>query len=461
MSNLPPIGGSIISSTRAESTYKPGRKQQHEIRTMDITVIYGKAGSGKSTILAKRILEAKDYYVLAPTNAAVENIYRMVCNGTVKEIKRDRFKTMYSFFRIDYETENVLGAIYYPSVLFVDEFGLMPKQLFKTCLNYAERGGVLKMIISGDMMQLSPIYEHKQYISLSRLRRLNNGWSALMNNKSRCMQADGRVESLYSSVIEHFQLSSLSLKKLLQSELIPLTVNRRANDITKQTLTAIYNKDTGYAYQFVEFFDMLRLINDEDYIFIASRYKILQHVYDALYERYLKRVEGLVIIDQSKAGNKAFYNRLYLTPGMAIIACQTVKNEYINGQELIFTGNEEAQGLKCIDPMTNEIIYIHKVRDSIDSSYYPISPAFLLSVHKAQGRSIDKVIVCIDEMFDISMLYTAVTRARNNLVFYSCEAINERVKKLIDVAHVDEFKQLNTIVKNIKVITQIGQRVET
>ena len=72
-----------------------------------------------------------------------------------------------------------------------------------------------------------------------------------------------------------------------------------------------------------------------------------------------------------------------------------------------------------------------------------MTPGFLLTVHKSQGRSIDKVIVCIDEMFDVAMLYTAITRARNEIVFYSKAAMKDRIDLLINAAHVEEFKQLN------------------
>ena len=80
---------------------------------MKLKVIYGKAGCGKTTKMVDMICKAKDYVVLAPTNAAVENIYNM-CSERMIGIDRDNFKTLYSFFRIDYENNNVLGAILMP-----------------------------------------------------------------------------------------------------------------------------------------------------------------------------------------------------------------------------------------------------------------------------------------------------------------------------------------------------------
>ena len=90
---------------------------------------------------------------------------------------------------------------------------------------------------------------------------------------------------------------------------------------------------------------------------------------------------------------------------------------------------------------------IAKEIDKLNSGeYYPISPSFLLTIHKSQGRSIDNIIVCIDDLFDVSMMYTAITRAKNNLLFYSKETDdNKRITTLIKNAYINDFKQLNIL----------------
>ena len=413
---------------------------------MNITTIYGKAGSGKTTKMVEMILETKkDYVVLAPTNAAVENIYNLTCEKMGKVINRDKFKTIYSFFRIDYENDIVAGAFYYPSTIFIDEFGLMNKHLFKRCLSFAKSGGCKSVVMCGDVMQLNPIYINKQYISLKKLNKINDWWLKMSIDEN----------NLFPSVVEHFHLSIFGTKKIINSCLILMGSNKRANNEVKNTLNAVYGMKKEYNFKFVEFFDVVDLIINQDFVFIASKYHILQRIYDMIYDRKLKK-ESPIVIDQLKIGVKTGFRRLYLTPGMTIIACQTVKNEYINGQELVFSGNIESGCLKCYHPMTNEEVLIHKTSDKYGNLYYPITPSYLLSVHKSQGRSIDKVVVCIDEMFDISMLYTAITRARNELMFYSKEPINERVNVLFGAAHVKEFKQLNVLVNNINNLKSKG-----
>ena len=87
---------------------------------------------------------------------------------------------------------------------------------------------------------------------------------------------------------------------------------------------------------------------------------------------------------------------------------------------------------------------------SHSEEFYPICPNFLISIHKSQGRTIENVIFCIDELFDMSMLYTGITRAKNKLMFFS-EEKNEikRVELLIKNAYVDDFKQLDLICNNM------------
>ena len=46
-----------------------------------------------------------------------------------------------------------------------------------------------------------------------------------------------------------------------------------------------------------------------------------------------------------------------------------------------------------------------------------ILPKKFITAHKSQGKSFDKICVILDEMFDISMLYTILTRARSKIYF--------------------------------------------
>ena len=54
---------------------------------------------------------------------------------------------------------------------------------------------------------------------------------------------------------------------------------------------------------------------------------------------------------------------------------------------------------------------------------YPLLPPNFITVHKAQGLSLDKVLVILDDMFEITMLYTAITRAITDVKFVALNKI--------------------------------------
>lgn len=453
---------------------------------MEIITIYGKAGCGKSTKLSEIIKKDRSkYVVLAPTNSAVENIFNICLLRTnesenVNELKRDRFKTIYSYFRIDYNNDIVLGAVEMMETIYIDEFSLIDKFLFKKCLNDMRMKKCRRLILCGDVMQLNAVYKMKQYISFDKVKRWNKLYERIMlkvnevkhmkiMNQMNLMKNVNQTESVENSnenqncrqfvspnVLEHLHLNIFGTKAIRKGTLINLTVNKRSNSEIKQILTNIYSKNISFNYQFVSFFDIPKLILNENYVFIASKYSILQKIYDYIYTTYWCNKNNkldIITIEQHISYSSGFKN-LYLYSGMKIIVCDTdEQKKYINGEELIFTGNIECNKLKCYSESRKEIVYIHKIKEvemSHSEEFYPICPNFLISIHKSQGRTIENVIFCIDELFDMSMLYTGITRAKNKLMFFS-EEKNEikRVELLIKNAYVDDFKQLDLICNNM------------
>lgn len=57
----------------------------------------------------------------------------------------------------------------------------------------------------------------------------------------------------------------------------------------------------------------------------------------------------------------------------------------------------------------------------------PILPLNFITAHKAQGNSYDKVVCILDDHFDISILYTMISRARLNVKFYICSMNSDKV----------------------------------
>lgn len=416
------------------------------------TVIYGKAGTGKSTTLSKLISKCVDnnatFVVLTATHSSLNNIYN-ITSTLIPSLPRSNFNTIYAFFRIDYEKEIVGGCINLPDFIFIDEFSLINKHLFKQILRSIrikisqriphDRSPV-NLILTGDMLQLNAIYPNKEYISLSKLSRLSTQLS---------------TPSLYPSVIEHMHLSIFGLKAIFNyARKKQLTVNHRASQYVSSVLNAIYTKDDSFVFPFVDdVYELVGLI-ERGYVFIASKYKFIQKVYDFLGKVWREKGVDVKVIEQCvtfKCGLK----RLYLKKDMELMVTMTSKKKdnnnnplYYNGEYVKWKGIFYSNGeMVCENSKGTEIGIKEEEDVSIPTkpTYFPVIPKCLITVHKSQGQTIDKVVVCIDEMFDMCMMYTAITRGKEDLKFYSVDGGKDRTERLMKNAYVDEFKQLNKV----------------
>lgn len=104
---------------------------------------------------------------------------------------------------------------------------------------------------------------------------------------------------------------------------------------------------------------------------------------------------------------------------------------------IMITERYEAWGLFNGDtgylcPKTQKLFFSHsRFIDAKEFSYYTYN--YAMSVHKSQGSEYEDVIVIIPkgcETFDISILYTAITRAKNNIdVWADRETLYKIIKK--------------------------------
>jgi len=406
-------------------------------KNIEFLTIYGEAGTGKSHYLANLIIQSyikdEQFIVLTATHKTLENIYQ-ICKKLNPNIERSNFKTIFSFFRIDYINNIVLGAFYLPSIIYIDEFGLVDKNLFEKCLFSMRLSESLKIILAGDVLQLNPVNVET-----------NVNFSQLKKHLIEKVPA-----SIQVNVIEHYYNNLFSENYVQKNEKKLLTKNYRSEDKIMKIINNLYKEDIidNELYKFVCLSDVLKKINNENYVVLASRYKILQLIYDRLYEN--NKDKYTVVIDQ-KVSFRLSYKRLYLYKDMELMITtnsvdkKTNKLNYYNGQIVIFTGEIEHNCLKCLMKDTDDTsyVYIEQLENSEHANsqlYYPVSPTNLISIHKSQGYSIDSVIVCIDEMFDMSLVYTAITRCKNNLLFYTKES--NYIDQLIKESYRDDIKHL-------------------
>ena len=375
-------------------------------------IIYGVAGTGKSTYLAELIRkEKRSFIVLAATHAAVDNIYRIVGS-----IDRKYFTTLYSYFRIDYINNIVKGAIKHVDAIYIDEFSLLNKHLFTTCLKKTPKS---EFILCGDPLQLNAIYDDNESITFNELRKLK-GLSPL--------------------AVEHYHLGVFGIPEVKKAKKTVLKTIYRNEDVVRNIMNKIFidNDDSYDKYPFIPFNDVIYKLNhpNYNYVVLASKYSILQEVYNEL--NLISKDKYTVTIKQKGLNG---FSKLYLYENQELIITENTK-QYYNGQRVYFADYNQHEDSIYVKTDKGEILKVVKIMYD-----FPLIPSNLLTIHKSQGVTLDYVILCINDLFDASMLYTALTRARKEIYFYTRneQTYEEKVKILFDNAYVDVHNELKNV----------------
>ena len=366
--------------------------------SIQLDVTYGGAGTGKTTQLINdvRQLNNPSFVILSPTHSSLRNLTSKLPSSMV-----DEAKTVYSYFQIDYEHDHVVGPIKIVKHIYIDEFGLIKKELFKQILNktsiavhkFAESMRLDDLQISihlyGDPVQLSPIYLEKRFISFHALHRY-----------------DGNC----ASVIEHDYNSLFSLKPIRLASKHLLTVNHRSNDEVLQLVKRLFYDMDITSMTFIDQFEVVRRIIDEGYVFISSRYDHQIPIYKLVKNGIIKRFYDDIL--ELKVTFKVIDDLLFYPDAKFMV--KETNSKHRNGEYV------------KVHHFTNTSVWLIDESESVFEydSKLKLLPECMITAHKSQGLTISKVIVCTDDLFDDAMLYTMITRASESVLFYRSKEID-------------------------------------
>lgn len=392
---------------------------------MPITLIYGNAGCGKTYKLCEMINKVYGKHtikILSFTHSSLENLHERL-----QHIDKTHFATFHSFFRIDYKNDIVRGSTVNISsfqYIFVDEVFMLSKSLFQRCLGTYKHN----LILSGDICQLGyPLGRNEMMISYNDLRRIYNNVRKTINDlgydeKDITDDIIDIVMKIYNvPITQHI------------THFIHLTTNYRSDDHVMKLINDMWNeKDiTANMKTIRDEMSLCQFLRDTpEAVFIASNYHIIQNVYDGMYQ-YGECQKYTLPVGRVR--------RIYLTPHTTyhVDGVSTKRDyEYIKCEDdtLTFISSDTS----------NEVLTIDLRNESLGE--YIILPLQLTTYHKSQGLGYDTVILCLDELFDMSMLYTGMTRARHNIIFYH----SPDSKTLSQLYHAKSLRVMDAMCETLK-----------
>lgn len=371
---------------------------------ISIKQVIGRAGTGKTTY-AKRVAEyhikrRKTVYCLSFTHSAVENMRRRGFHPSCQ------FSTLHSFFRIDYNDDTVMGCYKPFDVLIIDEFSLIASSLMDNCLKSIYRNGAsigivdCEVYLVGDPLQLGAV-NGSDSISYS-----------LLDTVLDIIPYSTIDRHTLTRIIRHWSrlcVNSTLVRELTTNDITLTTNHRSADSVTELVESVVMNGDYTKILPLLRTSDeVVRLVRDEHYTVLSSKYDVLKIINQRVRLMNALDYHGWKFISDESVYMTVNTGRLYNGQHVTLLTADnsSVTLNTPNGKDIITD------------------IYIRTVDGNKLNDKIPIvMPAYLYTFHKAQGLEFNNVAICIDDLFEFPMLYTGITRARKNVVFFTMNSL--------------------------------------
>ncbi|MFS7268715.1 ATP-dependent RecD-like DNA helicase [Carnobacterium divergens] len=411
-----------VNSWLKKSSYKIDCVDKQDILSKmfsnsTVSFIYGAAGTGKSTMInhVANFWSNNKKLLLANTNPAVDNLKRKV-NAPDCE-----FKTIAKFL---YCKENQDC-----DVLIIDECSTVSNS---DMLNILAKNNYKLLVLVGDIYQIESI-TFGSWFKLSKTFINNNSIFELTTpyrtTNEKLLTLWSKVRKIDYDLIEHMATNNFSTK--LDENIF--------NSKNPDEMILCLNYDGLYGINNINKF--LQSNNPNKSI----DWGVLSY-----------KINDPVLFSDSRRFSPVIFNNL---KGI-IRNIQSNEKEIIFDIEIDIVINEmNIANLDLELITTNE--YGSVIRFSVykfnhmndddndtDDSVIPFQVAYAVSIHKAQGLEFNSVKIIItnevDELITHNILYTAITRAKENLQIYWTP---ETEKKVIENIKIEKYKQDESILK--------------
>lgn len=395
----------------------------------NITIISGAPGTGKTFLIAKiienlkhnKLTDENKVVVLAPTGRAASNV------SLKAKIK---CKTIHSYLKIDEDDADIsanIDDLNQKEILIIDEFSMVNQKIFYKLLYNSKN--LKKIILIGDINQLPSI-------------SCGNLLKDFIDSKviTTCfLNLNHRSE--YKEIPEHFNAIINSNKNPLFDQEVVKIIESDSEDFNQKVVEQYVKKVKEFSIDNVviliptyktEF--GINEINNLIQAKINPKGKIVTQT-TSLQTKIEFRIGDKVIQTENRYEDNVFNGDIgYIT--------KVEKGTKKNGEDSKY-GKKITVEFNSLDGEVKKVTYNESVFKS------QINLAYAITIHKFQGSESECVIFPFNPAYDFmlnkKLIYTAVSRARKNLIiigdynYYINKVVEEREKEI----------KVNTKMKNL------------
>lgn len=300
-----------------------------------------------------------EVYKKDPNNSIVFCFTHNAVNILRNKYKIENCFTFHSYFKMNYNNVIKKLPVIKENNIFVDEFGMVDWSILKYVFKYKSTHNI---ILCGDICQLS---------SFSKKVNTNFNYDFYFDTFNL---KPNEVCKIYLKLI-----NSIYLKSFYKPANKILLKHNYRND---EKIFSIMDKALDNKIELINFSDLKREILKKNYVVLSSRYKHLKYINEL--------VNGKIDKDYINTRIGRCYSN------QKFIVSENINKKLLNGT--------------IIDD-------VKKMKFNVDDKNN-ILPLNFVTFHKSQGNEYDKAIIILDDLFDFSMLYTAIGRCKEKCKFY-------------------------------------------
>ncbi|MEM7791892.1 MAG: ATP-dependent RecD-like DNA helicase [Verrucomicrobiota bacterium] len=369
-----------------------------------VALIYGPAGTGKSTIIkhaSHYFSEFKKIY-LTQTNPAIDNLRRKVDSSNCE------FYTIAKFLK----SPSLSGEC---AILIIDECSTVSNKDIKEVLDKAQ---FQLLILVGDIYQIEAIRfgnwfsAARSFIPKTSSFELTKPYRSQNKN---LLELWKRVRNLEDTIIEHIARNDYSCS-------LDVTIFDHTDD---EQIILCLNYDGLYGINNIN-----RFLQDSN---PGQAFEWGVHKY---------KIGDPILFNESNRFSPLIYNNMKgkisgieILEGQNQIQFDVEIDMSISGMHASMYEFELLDNLENGNSVIRFTVNRYQTTDEDDddsaSNVVPFQVAYAVSIHKAQGLEYDSVKIVItdetDELITHNIFYTAITRARNNLKIYWSPEVEKKV----------------------------------